>query len=170
MCTTQVCNVASGQVARIDSGRPLRPSQHTISASARHRFLNSPSIDAHCLAFSHTVGPSHKPQKQQLHLRPNRRRWRRTRAGSRPATSRTLNENAPINSTGYTASRGRFCHAAMSATISSVIFENVKRAHRGVVDLGQIPLGSHHGGEPLGVQRNHVALPGRRGAAGAWGP
>ena len=40
---------------------------------------------------------------------------------------RTLTTIASINSTGYTASRGRFCHTAMSATISSVIFEIVSR-------------------------------------------
>ena len=50
MCTTQVCTVASGQVMRIDSGRPRRPSQHTLNASVRPRFLGSPSIVAHCLA------------------------------------------------------------------------------------------------------------------------
>ena len=39
----------------------------------------------------------------------------------------TLTTIASINSTGYTASRGRFCHTAMSARISSVIFEIVSR-------------------------------------------
>ena len=61
MCTTQVCTVASGQVARIDSGRPRSPSQHTINASVRPRFLSSVSIVAHCLAPSPPVGPSHRP-------------------------------------------------------------------------------------------------------------
>ena len=46
MCTTQVWAVASGQVARIEEGRPRSPSQHTITASARPRFLSSPSIVA----------------------------------------------------------------------------------------------------------------------------
>ena len=50
MCTTQVCTVASGQVMRIDSGKPLRPSQHTINASASPRLRGSPNIVAHCLA------------------------------------------------------------------------------------------------------------------------
>ena len=61
MCTTQVCTVASGQAARIDSGRPRSPSQHTINASARPRFLSSVSMVAHCLAPSPPVGPSHRP-------------------------------------------------------------------------------------------------------------
>ena len=46
MCTTQVCTVASGQVARIESGRPLSPSQHTIKASASPRLRSSPSMAA----------------------------------------------------------------------------------------------------------------------------
>ena len=29
MCTTHVCTVASGQVARIEEGKPFSPSQHT---------------------------------------------------------------------------------------------------------------------------------------------
>ena len=44
MCTTQVCTVASGQVAQIDSGRPRRPSQHTINASTKPRLRSSVSI------------------------------------------------------------------------------------------------------------------------------
>ena len=61
MCTTQVCTVASGQVARIEEGSPLSPSQHTISASARPRLRSSVSIVAHCLAPSPPAGPSHSP-------------------------------------------------------------------------------------------------------------
>ena len=41
--------------------------------------------------------------------------------------SRTSTTIASIKSTGQTASRGRFCHTAMSATTSSVIFEIVSR-------------------------------------------
>ena len=41
--------------------------------------------------------------------------------------SRTLTTIASINNTGYTASRGRFCHTAMSSTTASVIFENLSR-------------------------------------------
>ena len=47
MCATQVCTVAWGQVARIASGRPRSPSQHTINASVRPRFLSSVSIVTH---------------------------------------------------------------------------------------------------------------------------
>ena len=62
MCTTQVCTVAWGQVARIDSGRPRRPSQHTINASARPRFLSSVSIVTHCLATVAAGGAQPQPQ------------------------------------------------------------------------------------------------------------
>ena len=49
-CSHDGCTVASGQVMRIDSGRPRRPSQHTFNASASPRFRGSPSIVARCLA------------------------------------------------------------------------------------------------------------------------
>ncbi len=38
-----------------------------------------------------------------------------------------LHDDRVERSTGYTGSRGRFCHTAMSATIPSVIFEIVSR-------------------------------------------
>ncbi len=41
--------------------------------------------------------------------------------------SRTLIMMASINNTRYTASRGRFCQASMSSTITSVILEIVSR-------------------------------------------
>ena len=125
ICTTHVCTVASGHAARIDSGRPRRPSQHTINASARPRFLSSVSIVAHCLAPSPPAGPSRRPSTS---LSPAMFTPMATYTG-RLATCepRTLTTIASINSTGRTASRGRFCHAAMSATISSVIFEIVSR-------------------------------------------
>ena len=94
--------MASGQVARIDSGRPPIPSQHTTVASARPRLRSSVSIVAHCLAPSPPAGPSHR----------NR----------------------------YTASRGRFCHTAVSATISSVISGDRLAAHLGVIDLREVRL------------------------------
>ena len=98
MCTTQVWIVAWGQAARIDSGKPRRPSQHTISASTRPRFLSSVSIVAHCLAPSPPVGPSHRPSTSRS---PAKSTPMATYTG-RLATwaSRTLTTMASINSTG----------------------------------------------------------------------
>ena len=44
--TTQVCTVASGQIASIASGSPLSPAQQTISSSPSPRFFSSVSTDS----------------------------------------------------------------------------------------------------------------------------
>ena len=43
---TQVCTVASGQIASIVSGSPLSPAQQTISSSPSPRFFSSVSTDS----------------------------------------------------------------------------------------------------------------------------
>ena len=66
---------------------------------------------------------------------------------------------ASINSTGYTASSGRFCHTAMSATISSVISRYRLAAHLGVIDLRWVRLDLTGGETPLAY--NEITLPDR---------
>ena len=60
-CTTQVWTSASGQVARIASGRPFSPSQHTMKTSATPRLRSSVSTVIQNLAPSPPAGPTHMP-------------------------------------------------------------------------------------------------------------
>ncbi len=66
MCTTQVCTVASGQVIRIDSGRPFRPSQQTISASCEPAVLELGQHRRPLLGALTTGGP--EPQAEDVAL------------------------------------------------------------------------------------------------------
>src|SRR5207253_8351625 len=101
----------------------LRPSQHTINASATPRFFSSVSMVIHCFAPSPPVGPNHRPSTSRS---PSMFTPITTYTG-RFATweSRTLITIASINNIGYIRSNGRRCHEAMSSTIWSVIFEIV---------------------------------------------
>ena len=54
-CSTQVCTIANGQVASIDSGNPLRPSHTTMHTSSTPRFLISVSTCNQYLAPSPPV-------------------------------------------------------------------------------------------------------------------
>lgn len=79
----------------------------------------------HCFAPSPPVGPSHMPNTSRS---PSKLTPIATYTG-RFATweSRTLIMIASINNTGYIRSSGRVCHAVMSSTTRSVIFEIVSR-------------------------------------------
>lgn len=62
-CTTHNWTSAWGQVAPMASGRPLRPSQHTMNASWMPRLRSSVSTLIHYenLTPSPPVGPTHMP-------------------------------------------------------------------------------------------------------------
>src|SRR6195952_3890620 len=61
---------------------------------------------------------------------------------------------ASTNSTGYTASRGRFCHSVISSQTLSVILEIVSLETKAGVDLGEVRR-DLTGGQAAGGQREH---------------
>ena len=64
-CNTQVCTIANGQVASIDSGSPFSPSQTTMQTSSTPRFLISVNTCNQYLAPSLPV-PTHRPRISRL--------------------------------------------------------------------------------------------------------
>ena len=59
--TTHSWTMACGQATPIASGRPVRPSQHTMHTSATPRALSSDSTVSQNFADSPVVGPTHRP-------------------------------------------------------------------------------------------------------------
>ena len=151
VCSGWLCGRWCGRSGRC--GCCARPSQHTINASARPRFLSSVSIAAHWVTPSPPDGPSHMPSTSRPPARSTPIATHTGRSATpEPRTSATI---ASISSTACTASRGRFCHAAMSATIPSVICRDRLPAHRGVTNLGQMIPGLPDGA-PLRTQADHT--------------
>lgn len=61
-CTTQVRMVAIGLFAGLTSGRPFRPTQHTLHVSMMPRFLQLGQHIHPCSSPSPSVGPIHMPR------------------------------------------------------------------------------------------------------------
>ena len=120
-CTTHSCTVAFGHTTPIASGRPVNPSQHTMHTSCTPRDFSSDSTDSQNFADSPVDGPIHMPStcfapSQSMPM---------ARYTGRFATtpSRIFTISASMNTTGYTASNGRACHACSSSSTASVTLE-----------------------------------------------
>jgi len=98
-CNTQVCTIANGQVASIDSGSPFNPSHTTMQASSTPRFLISVSTASQYLAPSPPV-PTHGPKMSRLPSTVTPIAAYTGRLATWP--SRILTTIASMNTTGYT--------------------------------------------------------------------
>ena len=113
----QVCTVASGKTARIASGNPLSPSTTATRMSSVPRFFNS------FITRSQNLAPSfcstHKPSTSLVPSERTPSAMWMALLRTRPS-SLTFTRSASKNTSGYTASNGRFCQAATSSSTASV--------------------------------------------------